>query len=49
MEHFAPLINVTVQEPKDYEMPKDYVIRMMMSRGCCEKPSGILVDDDCMV
>lgn len=50
MEHFAPLINVTVQEPENYEMPKDYVIRMMMSIGVAvEKPSGILVDDDCMV
>lgn len=47
MEHIAPIINVTVQEPESWNVPKEYTIRMLASVGVgITSPQRILYSND---
>lgn len=43
MEHFAPLMNVTLQAPEDYDVYGNYVIRMLTGAGLSvDSPQALL-------
>ena len=47
LEEFAPLINVTIEPPSDYDMPSQYVIRAMMGTGLAvESPHQLWYRDN---
>lgn len=47
MESFAPLLNVTVQEPESYDVYGNYVIRMLVGAGLdVQAPQALLYDDN---
>lgn len=47
MEHFAPLLNVTVQPPESYDVTGKYVIRMLVGAGLnVESPQALLYDNN---
>ncbi|MCE7699944.1 MAG: hypothetical protein K8E24_014345 [Methanobacterium paludis] len=47
MESFAPLINVTVQQPEEWMIPKETTIRMLASCGTSiETPHALMYDNN---